>query len=147
RHHVRFFPTDQAHSDNSGNCLPGLVVDKEIVHSTYMDFYLQSHAGLLGTSRPSHYVVLKNEPQWSADQIQELSYALCHVYSAATRAVSIPAPVYCTSARACARAEFHFRPDLEFADEHSSSSSTTFNLEPWKEGFGQSKLRCAMYFV
>lgn len=33
---------------------------------------------------------------YSADGIQSLSYALCHVYAKCTRSVSIPAPVYCT---------------------------------------------------
>lgn len=31
----------------------------------------------------------------SADAMQALSFALCHVYAASTRSVSIPAPVYC----------------------------------------------------
>ncbi|PSS32032.1 hypothetical protein PHLCEN_2v2209 [Hermanssonia centrifuga] len=95
RHHVRFFPSDRSQGDKNGNCNPGLVVDKGIVHSKLMDFYLQSHSGIIGTSRPSHYIVLKNGPQWSADLLQELSYALCFVYAIATRSVSIPAPVYC----------------------------------------------------
>lgn len=32
----------------------------------------------------------------SADAMQALSFALCHVYARSTRSVSIPAPVYCT---------------------------------------------------
>ena len=36
-------------ADRSGNCHPGLVVDTELVHSKYLDFYLQSHAGILGS--------------------------------------------------------------------------------------------------
>ena len=31
----------------------------------------------------------------SLNRIQDLSFALCHVYAKATRSVSIPAPVYC----------------------------------------------------
>ena len=31
----------------------------------------------------------------SLNSIQELSFALCHVYAKATRSVSIPAPLYC----------------------------------------------------
>uniref|UniRef100_A0A8H8CLR0 Argonaute-like protein n=1 Tax=Psilocybe cubensis TaxID=181762 RepID=A0A8H8CLR0_PSICU len=53
RHHVRFFPIDGG--DRTGNCLAGTVVDREIAHPTEFDFYLQSHGGLLGTSRPAHY--------------------------------------------------------------------------------------------
>ena len=52
---IRFFP--QGQGDKSGNCPAGTVVDRDITHPTEFDFYLQSHAGLLGTSRPAHYSV------------------------------------------------------------------------------------------
>lgn len=60
RHHVRFFPSPGV-ADRSGNCPAGTVVDTEVVHPTEFDFYLQSHGGLLGTSRPAHYSVLSDE--------------------------------------------------------------------------------------
>ncbi|KAJ3557975.1 hypothetical protein NM688_g1185 [Phlebia brevispora] len=145
RHHIRFFPSDSSGKDKSGNCNPGLVVDDGIVHSKLMDFYLQSHGGLLGTSRPSHYVVLRNGPQFTADQLQELSYALCFVYAAATRSVSIPAPVYYAD-KVCTRAEFQFDPQLRYADE-TSSDGAQFDLEKWKNGLRQSALSADMYFV
>ncbi|EKM55524.1 uncharacterized protein PHACADRAFT_121053 [Phanerochaete carnosa HHB-10118-sp] len=158
RHHVRFFPKDRSDADRTGNCFPGLVVDREIVHSTYMDFYLQSQGGLKGTSRPSHYIVLKNDANRSADLLQELSFALCHVYAAATRSVSIPAPVYCEwrflsgaprsllPQRLCTRAVFQFRPELDYADE-SSTETSEFSLEKWQQGLGQSILKQQMYFI
>lgn len=98
RHHVRFFPTspsDKNQDTKSGNCMAGTVVDNEITHPLELDFYLQSHAGLLGTSRPAHYNVLYDENRFSPDALQNLSFALCHVYARSTRSVSIPAPVYC----------------------------------------------------
>lgn len=49
RHHVRFFPTDAAGGDKSGNCPAGLIIDKDIVNPVDYDFFLQSHAGLLGS--------------------------------------------------------------------------------------------------
>ncbi len=39
--------------------------------------------------------VLLDENNLSPDGLQELSFALCHVYARSTRSVSIPAPVYC----------------------------------------------------
>ncbi|KAG4996968.1 hypothetical protein JHK84_028001 [Glycine max] len=36
------------------NILPGTVVDSKICHPTEFDFYLCSHAGIQGTSRPAH---------------------------------------------------------------------------------------------
>ncbi|CAB4440015.1 unnamed protein product [Rhizophagus irregularis] len=58
------------------------------------DFYLQSHAGLLGTSRPAHYHVLFDENGFNADSLQTLSYNLCYVYARCTRSVSLVPPVY-----------------------------------------------------
>jgi eukaryotic translation initiation factor 2C len=61
RHHVRLFPQNERDGDRSGNCPAGTVVDHEVAHPTEFDFYLQSHGGLLGTSRPAHYNVLYDE--------------------------------------------------------------------------------------
>lgn len=61
RHHVRFFPMTQNEADKSGNCPAGTVVDTDVTNPAEFDFYLQSHGGLLGTSRPSHYNVLLDE--------------------------------------------------------------------------------------
>ncbi|KAJ3829936.1 argonaute-like protein [Lentinula raphanica] len=61
RHHYRFFPEHpeaRGEADRSGNCIAGTVVDRGITHPLEYDFYLQSHGGLLGTSRSAHYSVL-----------------------------------------------------------------------------------------
>ncbi|MCO5572743.1 hypothetical protein L7F22_026502 [Adiantum nelumboides] len=49
RHHTRLFAnnhSDKRSTDNSGNILPGTVVDSRICHPTEFDFYLCSHAGI-----------------------------------------------------------------------------------------------------
>jgi len=109
RHHVRFFPQSERDADKSGNCPAGTVVDREVAHPTEFDFYLQSHGGLLGTSRPAHYSVLYDETGFNADSLQSLSFALCHVYARSTRSVSIPAPVYYADI-VCSRAKNHYDP-------------------------------------
>merc|ERR1712129_325904 len=53
-----------------------------------------SHQGIQGTSRPSYYRCLWDDNQLSADQLQNLTYQLCHTYARCTRSVSIPAPAY-----------------------------------------------------
>ncbi|CAJ0824534.1 10343_t:CDS:10 [Entrophospora sp. SA101] len=68
RHHARFFSMDRRDADNTGNCLPGTVIERGITHPIEFDFYLQSQAGLQGTSRPTHYHVLYNENNLRADQ-------------------------------------------------------------------------------
>lgn len=47
-----------------------------------------------GTSRPSHYHVLWDDSHLDSDELQCLTYQLCHTYVRCTRSVSIPAPAY-----------------------------------------------------
>lgn len=78
--------------DRSGNVKAGTIVDRDITHPYYKDFYLMSHAGLLGTSRPTHYTVLLDEAKLGPDQLQATTYYLAYLYPRATRSVSIAAP-------------------------------------------------------
>ena len=47
-----------------------------------------------GTSRPAHYQVLWDDSNFTPDELQQLTYVLCHTYARCTRSVSIPAPAY-----------------------------------------------------
>ncbi|GJN22994.1 hypothetical protein PR202_gb10608 [Eleusine coracana subsp. coracana] len=81
RHHTRLFPEFHGRrdmTDRSGNILPGTVVDQKICHPTEFDFYLCSHAGIQGTSRPTHYHVLYDENHFTADALQSLTSNLCY---------------------------------------------------------------------
>ncbi|KAJ7616353.1 argonaute-like protein [Mycena polygramma] len=135
RHHVRLFPVSERDADRSGNCPAGTVVDRDIGHPTEFDFYLQSHGGLLGTSRPGHYSVLYDENNLTADTMQALSFALCHVYAGSTRSVSIPAPVYYADT-VCARAKIHFDPERAGGDfSESGVTDNSETLEAYKRDF------------
>eukprot|EP01135_Chromosphaera_perkinsii_P007963 Nk52_evm35s1073 gene=Nk52_evmTU35s1073 len=94
RHHTRFFCNQRNGTDRSGNCLPGTIVDTQICSPTQFDFYLQSHAGIQGTSRPAHYYVLLDEIGFSVDEIQQLTNNLCWGFSRCARAVSYVRPAY-----------------------------------------------------
>ncbi|KAJ8481770.1 hypothetical protein ONZ51_g5795 [Trametes cubensis] len=150
RHHVRFFP-GQSDADRSGNCPAGTVVDKDIVHPTEFDFYLQSHSGLLGTSRPAHYSVLYDENGFTPDSLQALSFALCHVYARSTRSVSIPAPVYYADI-VCSRAKNHYDPeggmDFEGSGAPLDQQQQSDALQAFKAGFKplNASMRKVMYF-
>jgi len=139
RHHVRFFPADGA-GDQSGNCPAGTVVDRDIVHPVELDFYLQSHGGLLGTSRPAHYNVLYDDSNFSPDALQALCFALCHVYARSTRSVSIPAPVYYADI-VCSRAKNHYDPARNIGDLSETNSATGTDAEAqlkvFKDNFKQ----------
>ncbi|KAJ7216364.1 argonaute-like protein [Mycena pura] len=147
RHHIRLFPRDED-ADRSGNCPAGTVVDRDIGHPTEFDYYLQSHGGLLGTSRPGHYSVLYDDNNLTADTMQSLSFALCHVYAGSTRSVSIPAPVYYAD-KVCARAKIHFDPSkTDGTWSESGFTNATETLEATKRDFKPVNLAQAgrMYF-
>ncbi|KAK1270094.1 Protein argonaute 1C [Acorus gramineus] len=97
RHHTRLFPKNQGGPHTTGrneNILPGTVVDREICHPTEFDFYLCSHAGIKGTSRPVHYHVLYDENGFTADALQVFTYYLCYTCARCTRSVSLVPPAY-----------------------------------------------------
>ncbi|XP_078161390.1 protein argonaute 1B-like [Carex rostrata] len=113
RHHTRLFASnhnDHSSVDRSGNILPGTVVDSKICHPTEFDFYLCSHAGIQGTSRPAHYHVLWDENKFTADNLQTLTNNLCYTYARCTRSVSIVPPAYYAHLAAF-RARFYMEPE------------------------------------
>ncbi|KAJ7758252.1 argonaute-like protein [Mycena metata] len=139
RHHVRLFPINDKDADKSGNLPAGTVVDQDIGHPTEFDFYLQSHGGILGTSRPGHYSVWYSstdfqDNHFSADKMQAFSFALCHVYAPSTRSVSIPAPVYYAD-KVCARAKIHFDPKKHYEESESGTTQSSEILETYKRDF------------
>jgi hypothetical protein len=52
----------------------GTVIDTTIVHPRQFDFYLNSHAGALGTNVCSYYHVLYNEIEFTSDELQQLTF-------------------------------------------------------------------------
>ncbi|KAJ8559744.1 hypothetical protein K7X08_003802 [Anisodus acutangulus] len=125
RHHTRLFANnhrDRNAVDRSGNILPGTVVDSKICHPTEFDFYLCSHAGIQGTSRPAHYHVLWDENNFTADALQSLTNNLCYTYARCTRSVSIVPPAYYAHLAAF-RARFYMEP--ETSDSGSVTSAPT----------------------
>ncbi|XP_042206084.1 protein argonaute-2-like isoform X2 [Homarus americanus] len=83
--------------DGVGKCKnvpPGTVVDSGITHPSERDFYLCSHQGIQGTSKPTHYHILWDDNDMTMDDIQMLTYSLCHLYFRCTRSVSLPSPAY-----------------------------------------------------
>lgn len=176
RHHALLFPNSELErgpsgrrdmdlDDGKGNCKAGVAVHEGITqpYRYIADFYLQSHAAIQGTSRSSHYIVLRDDifTRWGAQRIQaleEYSFALCHIYAKATRSVSIPAPVYYADL-VCQRGAFHVDPEgvsFSFDEEASVAGSTTskdqranFPISEWEAAFRpvSENVKTKMYFL
>ncbi|TQD87383.1 hypothetical protein C1H46_027044 [Malus baccata] len=99
RHHTRLFPfkIDPSSKQNQlldENIPPGTVVDTVITHPKEFDFYLCSHWGVKGTSRPTHYHILRDENEFTSDELQKLVNILCYTYARCTKPVSLVPPAY-----------------------------------------------------
>ncbi|XP_076639540.1 protein argonaute-1 [Colletes latitarsis] len=130
RHHTRLFCSDKKEqSGRSGNIPAGTTVDICITHPTEFDFYLCSHQGIQGTSRPSHYHVLWDDNHFESDELQSLTYQLCHTYVRCTRSVSIPAPAYYAHLVAF-RARYHLVEKEHDSGEGSHQSGCSEDRTP-----------------
>jgi len=123
RHHMRLFCNDRNDMVGKSNNIPaGTVVDTNICHPSQYDFYLCSHAGIQGTSRPTHYHVLHDDNDYKSDVLQNFTYQLCHTYVRCTRSVSIPAPTYYSHLVAF-RARYHLQSVVDNDSESSYAGS------------------------
>lgn len=113
RHHTRFMTANPQDSDRSGNIPAGTVVDTTVCHPTLFDFFLCSHGGIQGTSRPTHYHVIYDDHKFTPDDLQILSYNLCYTFGRCTRSVSVVTPAYYAHLVAF-RARFHFSDKKQF---------------------------------
>jgi eukaryotic translation initiation factor 2C len=95
RHHTRFFPIKGTPTyDKNQNLPPGTVVDKEITKPMEYQFFLISHAAVQGVAKPTKYCILADDGDCHPDQLQALTYYLCHMFTRCNRSVSYPAPTY-----------------------------------------------------
>ncbi|XP_077253370.1 protein argonaute 2-like [Tasmannia lanceolata] len=135
RHLTRAFPKDERQGGRTGNIPPGTVIDTTIVHPYGFDFYLCSHNGTLGTSKPTHYHVLWDEHGFSSDEIQRLIYNLCYTFARCTKPVSLVPPVYYADIAAYRGRLYQEAIDLRsphssWSWSPSSSSSSSLSLSP-----------------
>uniref|UniRef100_A0A8R1HLI5 Piwi domain-containing protein n=1 Tax=Caenorhabditis japonica TaxID=281687 RepID=A0A8R1HLI5_CAEJA len=88
--------TDMKESENTGIVNPnsGTTVDRVIVSKYKFDFFLSSHHGALGTSRPVHYIVMYDDFGLTKDQTYKMSYELAFLSARCRKPISIPAPVH-----------------------------------------------------
>ncbi|OCF39530.1 hypothetical protein I317_06689 [Kwoniella heveanensis CBS 569] len=135
RHNTRFFGNERD-IDRSGNLPSGLVVDSVVTHPYAFDFFLQAHAGRVGTARPTHYICLLDELSSTPDQLQQLVHNLCHSFTSCTRSVSL-VPVCYIADLVCQKARIIVRdPRLDSAAPSESSAGrsagtrkTSFNID------------------
>ncbi|KAJ3676589.1 hypothetical protein LUZ60_004001 [Juncus effusus] len=113
-HHTKFFIPN-----SPDNVPPGTVVDNKVCHPKNYDFYMCAHAGMIGTTRPTHYHVLLDQIGFTPDDLQELVHSLSYVYQRSTTAISVVAPICYAHLAATQVGQF-----TKFDDSLSDTSSS-----------------------
>lgn len=53
-----------------------------------------SHQSIQGTAKPTRYNVIEDDANINIDELQALTYNLCHLFPRCNRVVSYPTPAY-----------------------------------------------------
>mmetsp|Transcript_145336 Transcript_145336/g.264473 ORF Transcript_145336/g.264473 Transcript_145336/m.264473 type:complete len:1073 (-) Transcript_145336:107-3325(-) len=108
---------------------PGTVAGDGIATPGHLNFYLVAHEGIQGTSVPCHYHVLHLDERLriGIDDLERITYDLCHLYPRADKTVSYVTPTYLAD-HLCERGklylETHFHDSGDAASVAASSTSS-----------------------
>nr|SZF06481.1 protein argonaute-2-like [Psoroptes ovis] len=95
RHHTRFVSIRGGHGfkNDSHNVPSGTVVDNSIVDPKFDSFYVNSHFSPLGTSKPTKYVIIRDDLKMSPNQLQQLCFFMCFNCVRFRGVIAIPTPI------------------------------------------------------
>jgi len=90
RHHTRVRPQfDEDAKGRMQNVPAGTTCDTTITQFRDFDFFLASHDGIQGTTRPTHYYVIRDDIGFNPDDMYEMTFFLTHTYAKCTRSISV----------------------------------------------------------
>ncbi|KHJ74787.1 hypothetical protein OESDEN_25597, partial [Oesophagostomum dentatum] len=76
------------------NIPPGVVVDTQLTHPSFKEFYLNSHITLQGSARTPRYTVLVDDLNMSMDDLEGMTYMLTYNHQIVNLPTSLPTPLY-----------------------------------------------------
>lgn len=151
RHHIRFFPNSGPGADRNMNPVPGTLVERDVTHPFEYDFYLNSHAAIQGTARPTHYHILMDECELKGDAFQTMIYEHSYQYMRATTPVSLfPAVYYAHLASNRARSHLDMSQtamELQKKSGGSSSEKPDTETRPLIEMANQTGIKFSMWYI
>ncbi|KAK6029520.1 piwi domain protein [Ostertagia ostertagi] len=95
-HNVRLMMEriDRSRRPTEQNIPPGVVVDKQLTHPSFKEFYLNSHITLQGSARTPRYTVLVDDLDLSMDELEGMTYMLTYDHQIVNLPTSLPTPLY-----------------------------------------------------
>ncbi|KAK6056536.1 piwi domain protein, partial [Cooperia oncophora] len=95
-HNVRLMleRIDRTRKPTEQNIPPGVVVDQQLTHPSFKEFYLNSHITLQGSARTPRYTVLVDDLNLSMDELEGMTYVLTYDHQIVNLPTSLPTPLY-----------------------------------------------------
>ncbi|CAK9040984.1 unnamed protein product [Durusdinium trenchii] len=96
----------------------GTVAGESIAQPSHLNFFLVSQEGIQGTSVPCHYHVLHMDKRLvqkgiKVDDLETITFQLCHMYSRADKSVGYATPAYMAD-HACERGRHYLEAHFGF---------------------------------
>ncbi|CAD6213820.1 unnamed protein product [Miscanthus lutarioriparius] len=148
RHRLRLSPMDNKYKLRSVTkkiVEPGTVVDSEICHPAEFDFFLCNQADVKGPRRPVKYLVLRDDNNFTADELQALTKNLCYTYTSGTRSVSIAPPAFYAQ-KLAHRALAYLAKGSDTASASSSGSAAAPGAGPKQLPEIKNELKGSMFY-
>ncbi|XP_017884838.1 piwi-like protein Siwi [Ceratina calcarata] len=95
---------------NRNNPPPGTVVDDVVTNPLRYDFFIIPQSVRQGTVSPTAFNVIADTTGWTPDQIQRMTYKMCHMYYNWSGTVKVPATCQYAHKLAFLVAQFIHRP-------------------------------------
>ncbi|CAE8706965.1 unnamed protein product, partial [Polarella glacialis] len=105
---------------------PGTVASQGIAQPGHINFLMVSQKGIQGTSVPCHYHVLHLDTRLTqagigVNDVERITYDLCHIYSRADTTVGYASPAYLAD-HLCERGKLYLETHFGDVDDFASSS-------------------------
>ncbi|XP_034947193.1 piwi-like protein Ago3 [Chelonus insularis] len=92
RINTRLMATVKNQKNRLENPPPGTIVDSCVTRRNWYDFFLVPQVSRQGTVSPTHYIVLVDDAEFDTDQLQRLTFKMCHLYYNWPGTIRVPAP-------------------------------------------------------
>jgi len=119
------------------NIEAGTVASEGVAVPGYLNFFLAAQRGIKGTTVPCHYHVLHLDElspglsgRFGVDDIERITYDLCHLYSRADKTVSYASPAYLAD-HLCERGKLYYM-DM-YGEQDDLASSVSSGVAPEEE--------------
>ncbi|XP_016044656.1 piwi-like protein 3 [Erinaceus europaeus] len=115
RINTRLFAKDERGMLTNPN--QGTVADTEVTNRKWFDFFIVSQQVSDGTVTPTHYNIIHDTHHFLPNDIQDVTYKLCHMYYNMEGAIRVPAPChYAHKLAYLVGQSIHQEPDSTLAD-------------------------------